>query len=82
MHIQNRKLNQSGILIESLLIAGCFHFPLHFNESKKKKIQTQEINQDCNKLLVKTGELYFSGYKAVQFELTKIQAISYRYVKL
>ena len=81
MHIQNRKLNQSGILIKSLLIAGCFYFPLHFNESKKK-FQTQEINQDCNKLLVKTGELYFSGYRAVQFELAKIQAISYRYVKL
>ena len=40
------------------------------------------MNQDCNKLLVKTGELYFSGYRAVQFELAKIQVISYRYVKL
>ena len=47
-----------------------------------KKIRIKEINQDCNKLLVKTGELYFSGYRAVQFALAKIQAISYRYVKL
>ena len=81
MHIQNRKLNQSGILIESLLLPGASAFQLHFNK-KIKKFRIQEINQDYYRLLVKTGELSFRGYRSVECELAKIQAISYRYVKL
>lgn len=62
-------------------VMRCFYFPLHFKE-KVKKFRIQEINQDYSKLLVKTGELSFRGYRAVQCELAKIQAICYRPVKL